>query len=378
MPGLHNAPEVIVSSRTMKTVAAAVCLILFSIASLPLQAAPEQIQALLAENKLDAALKLTNEELGKDPDNVTYRFFKGLILTKLNQLTQARDIFISLTKSNPELPEPYNNLAVVYAALGDYTAARKALQEAINTHPSYATAHENLGDIYARLASQAYNQALQLDEDNTTAKAKLALINDLFSMPAREQQAVAKKTEATPAPQPAPPQQQPATPQPATSQQVAAAATRPPVTRPPATRPEAKPEPEKTEQAKEDKELALLKQQKEQQQEIAKVRKTVMDWAKAWSKKDVDAYLSYYGEAFVPPDGKSLTEWKESRKIRLAKPRFIRVDISNLSVTMHGADHAQASFIQNYLSDTYTDRIKKTLLLKKETGKWLIVQELTS
>ena len=102
-----------------------------------------------------------------------------------------------------------------------------------------------------------------------------------------------------------------------------------------------------------------------------------MDWAKAWSKKDVDAYLSYYGEAFSPPDGKSLTEWKASRKIRLTKPRFIRVDISNLSVTMHGADHAQASFIQNYLSDTYTDRVKKTLLLKKETGKWLIVEELT-
>jgi len=47
----------------------------------------------------------------------------------------------------PELPEPYNNLAVLYAARGDHDGARDALLRAISTHPSYATAHENLGDI---------------------------------------------------------------------------------------------------------------------------------------------------------------------------------------------------------------------------------------
>ena len=53
---------------------------------------------------------------------------------------------------------------------------------AIRTNPSYATAHENLGDIYAKLASQAYNKALQLDAANATSvKPKLALIRELFS-----------------------------------------------------------------------------------------------------------------------------------------------------------------------------------------------------
>ena len=149
-----------------------------------------------------------------------------------------------------------------------------------------------------------------------------------------------------------------------------------PITRPAAARPASEPEAARSDQDK-DQELARLQQQKEQQQRIAKVSETVMDWARSWSKKDVEAYLSYYDKAFVPPDGTSLDAWKASRKARLAKPRFIRVDISNLSVTMHGADHAQASFIQNYLSDTYSDRVKKTLLLKLETGRWLIVQELT-
>src|SRR5438093_2806195 len=77
------------------------------------------------------------------------------------------------------MPEPYNNLAVLYAGQGDYQKARKALETAIRTHPSYAVAHENLGDIYATLASQAYDKALQLDSGNAAARKKLALIKEL-------------------------------------------------------------------------------------------------------------------------------------------------------------------------------------------------------
>jgi len=53
---------------------------------------------------------------------------------------------------------------------------------AIRTNPSYATAHENLGDIYAKMASQAYNKALELDPNNQSAVgSKLALIREIFS-----------------------------------------------------------------------------------------------------------------------------------------------------------------------------------------------------
>jgi len=54
-------------------------------------------------------------------------------------------------------------IAVLYAGQGQYEKARQALEMAIRTHPSYATAHENLGDVYAKLASQAYDKALSLD-----------------------------------------------------------------------------------------------------------------------------------------------------------------------------------------------------------------------
>ena len=62
-----------------------------------------------------------------------------------------------------------------------YDKARTALEMAIRTHPSYSIAHENLGDVYAKLASQAYDKALQLDSSNTATQTKLSMIKELIS-----------------------------------------------------------------------------------------------------------------------------------------------------------------------------------------------------
>lgn len=147
----------------------------------------DQIENLIKEGRLSQALSLADKQLASDSDDVNYLFLKGLILTKQDKLDSAKAIFIKLTTEHPELPEPFNNLAVIYAAQGDFTSARQALQKAINTHPAYATAHENLGDIYAKMASRAYNQALELDQDNTTAREKLLLVSNLFSVQENEQ-----------------------------------------------------------------------------------------------------------------------------------------------------------------------------------------------
>lgn len=149
-----------------------------------------RIEELLSQGKLDQALDLTERQLTQDKGNVNLLFLKGLILTRKDRLDEARKLFEDLTEDNPELPEPFNNLAVIYAAQGDYANARLALQKAINTHPSYATAHENLGDIYAKMASKAYNEALELDNSNETAREKLLLVSDLFSIEVREQEKI--------------------------------------------------------------------------------------------------------------------------------------------------------------------------------------------
>src|SRR5918996_3576538 len=179
---------------------------------------------LFRQGQFDRAMDRVNGYLATRPKDAKGRFLKGLILTEQNKPNEAIKVFTELSQDYPELPEPYNNLAVLHASQGQYDKARNSLEMAIRTHPSYATAHENLGDIYAKMASQAYDKALQLDRSNQAAQGKLNLIKDLFSQTStatasRTQTKVAvAKAEPTPAPTPqpvAPPVAKPAPPKPA-------------------------------------------------------------------------------------------------------------------------------------------------------------------
>jgi tetratricopeptide (TPR) repeat protein len=127
------------------------------------------------------ALVKVNGFLASKPKDAQARFLKGLIINEQGQTDEAIKIFSELTDEFPELPEPYNNLAVLYAGKGLYDKARSSLEMAIRTHPNYATAHENLGDIYAKMASQSYERALQLDKNSTSSQTKLTLIRELFT-----------------------------------------------------------------------------------------------------------------------------------------------------------------------------------------------------
>ncbi|HEY7760973.1 MAG TPA: tetratricopeptide repeat protein [Burkholderiales bacterium] len=130
------------------------------------------------------ALERIDAYLAKQPRDARARFLKGVILTDQKRRDEAIALFSELTQDFPELPEPYNNLAVLYAAQGEYTRAREVLEMAVRNYPAYATAHENLGDVYAMLASQAYDKAVQADPKNTTAPVKLRLVRELFSVKA--------------------------------------------------------------------------------------------------------------------------------------------------------------------------------------------------
>ncbi|MBL8376700.1 MAG: tetratricopeptide repeat protein, partial [Burkholderiales bacterium] len=138
------------------------------------------IGKLLRAGQLEQASQRVDAYLSSRPRDAQGQFLKGLILTEQNKSAEAIAVFTRLTELYPELPEPYNNLAVLFAGQGQFERARQALEMAIRTHPSYATAHENLGDVYAKLASQAYDKALQLDSNNSAAQTKLALVRDLI------------------------------------------------------------------------------------------------------------------------------------------------------------------------------------------------------
>lgn len=131
------------------------------------------------------ALERVDNFLQGNPQDARGRFLKGLILTEQHKQAEAIAVFTGLTEEYPELPEPYNNLAVLYASQGQYDKARGALEISIRTHPSYATAHENLGDVYAKMASQSYEKASQLDKSNKAVQIKLTMIKELFSSDTR-------------------------------------------------------------------------------------------------------------------------------------------------------------------------------------------------
>src|SRR2546427_10517165 len=198
------------------------------------------------------ALERVNKVLKAKPRDPQPRLIKGNILTEQGNSKEAIEIFTKLTQDYPELPEPYNNLAVISASQGQYEKPRAALEQSIRTHPSYATAYENLGDVYAKLASQAYDKALQLDSSNSGAKNKLSLVRELVREPT-----------------------------------VVAVAKEPPKPKEPA-KPAADPN--------------------------AEVLKAVNGWAEAWSKKDANAYLSYYAGDFKTPGGEARPAWEKTRR----------------------------------------------------------------
>jgi colicin import membrane protein len=141
-----------------------------------------EINKLLRSGQLPAALTRVDVALAQHPKDAQFRFLKGMILSEQGRSAEAIVVFQKLTEDFPELPEPYNNLAVLYAGSGQYDKARVALERAIRTNPAYATAHENLGDVYAKLASQSYDKAMQLlDSPASTPppKSKLAMVRTL-------------------------------------------------------------------------------------------------------------------------------------------------------------------------------------------------------
>jgi ketosteroid isomerase-like protein len=373
---------------------------------------------------LDQAMQRVDAALAQKPRDAQMRFFKGLILTEQGKTADAIGVFQRLTEDYPELPEPYNNLAVLYASQGEYEKARASLEMAIRTHPSYATAHENLGDVYAKLASQAYDKALQLDSTNTAAQSKLALIKELISVngapskkpgaapsPGAMSASPASASASHPAPAPtaavstaapapsssasppvkpsppplvasanppaaAPPVKAPATPAPNSAPVAAAASPAPVVTAPP--KPAAPPVASATAAPSTPPVPTAVEHSTTplDSPEKSEVAAAVNAWAHAWASKDVSSYLAAYAEDFATPGGESRQQWEEDRKARIIGKSSITIKLDDVDVNVQG-DHAVVRFRQDYHADRLAANSRKTLTLVRTNGKWLIQQERT-
>jgi len=276
----------------------------------------EEARSLIGQGRPVEALDLINTYLSTRPGEAEARFLKGVALTESGNRREAVDVFIGMTRDFPDLPEPYNNLAVLRAFDGELEAARLALLEAIRIHPSYATAHENLGDVYAKMAAAEFTQAASLGTTDTSASEKLALVNGLTTPAA----GVAVSAAAVSAPS-------------------AAGGSMDPL----------------------EKDVLAM----------------VNGWVGAWSKQDVDAYLAHYAAAYTPAHAVSRDEWASLRRKRLRAPSFIKIRVDSPKVRLENALRARVQFTQSYQSDTYSDRVVKRLELVNENGDWKITREVT-
>ena len=324
----------------------------------------QEINTLVKQGKQTQAMERVDAYLKTKPKDPQARFLKGLILTEQGKTNDAIAQFSSLSEDYPELPEPYNNLAVLYAGQGQYDKARIALEMAIRTHPSYATAHENLGDIYAKMASQAYDRALKLDRNNTSSQTKLALIKDLFTGNGKGTKSGSTRTAAS-----SPSKTQAATPVATPAPDKVADASLGTSSTVAATSTPAAPTPAAVATSESPASTMPADTRREE------VLKTLKNWAAAWSSKNVNAYLALYAGNFTPPKGQSRSAWEAERADRISKPKSIQVTIGDAKVSFTDDNHAIVNFRQTYRATHLSTASHKTMHLTKADGKWLIQEE---
>lgn len=317
----------------------------------------DEVNQLLKTGKQAQALTKLEQSLSAKPRDPQLRFLKGVIQTELGKPQDAIGTFTKLTEEYPELPEPYNNLAVLHASTGQFDKARAALEMAIRTNPSYSTAHENLGDIYANLASQAYSKALQLGGSSNTLQPKLTLIRELFTPSTKTASSSTGRPVAVGTPSAVAPVATNTVvpvPKPAAAPVVATTpvTTAPVVTAPSPNLP-----------------AAVASADKD-------IEQAVQAWATAWSSKDMSNYLAAYAKNFATPKNMGRKEWEDERRARILGKSRISIKISDLVTKVNG-NTATVKFRQAYDADALSSFSRKTLELTKVGDRWLISKETT-
>jgi len=280
---------------------------------------PASVQAESALAAADDATAIAHyqQTVSKEPGNYEAWFGLGVSQAKQRHFQDAITAFRQVIALQPALAEPHNNLAVIYNELGDMRAAVEELEASLKLNPGYATAYENIGDLYVKLAAGAYQKALQhRDSDELKQRyARLLHVHDTTAV-------------ATPEPQSITP--------PETANHITATLTDEPA-----------------------------------------VLAAVEAWRAAWSNRDTAAYFAAYADDF--DTGKrfnSLSAWKQYKQSAIAKKDFIRVTLEEIGAT-RTTEGFRVTFLQHFRSNTLDSDDRKQLLLKQTPDGWKIVHETT-
>lgn len=372
-----------------------------------------ELRELMRKGRLDEAGRQVASLLRDTPRDPDLLFAQAVIAERAGDIDRAMTLYRDLNRRHPGLLEPYNNLAILEARQGNYKAAVEVLESALEANPSVATAYQNLTAIYAQLASAAYRKAL--NSETPLQPLQLASLDQLEPLPgavaqqtpslvASVENFVSKSLDSAPSEQTGEQEivlaaageepevigrtgsdkpssttvraevvETPAagtnTPEPSASIALADSPVdgndREPA--PTETKPVVVAAATPTAEARKAVEEAAAQKQN--------LINHVKSWARAWSDRDVDRYLDHYSDSFIPRNGLTHAEWRKQRYGRLRWREFIEVEPSGFSVELDG-NTAKVNFTQYYKSDRMEDTIPKTLVMKRENGRWLIVREL--
>ena len=271
----------------------------------------QDLQLLLDQNLFAPAALTGDQLLVEQPDNARVQFLTAYAYQMDKQTNRAKALYENLIRDYPELPEPRNNLAMIYLAGGDSDKASQLLIDALNTNSSYSTAYKNLGRIYRGIASETYRQAVS--ESNSPevsiANIELAALSRLSSA---DQLTI--------------------------------------VTRPAAS--------------------SVVNKANVQTLLIEQVK----NWAKAWQGKDVPTYTSFYS-ADHRPGFNTHKSWVEHRRKRIMRPGAIKVNVSDIEIRAQGENRAIIDFEQTYYSPNYSDKVLKRLEFRRIGSNWKISGE---
>ena len=270
------------------------------------------MQQLITQKRFVDAASTGEQLLEQNPSHSQTRFLTAYAYQMSAQTEQAIRLYQGLIEDNPQLPEPRNNLAMIYLAQGDYDRASQLLVEALNTHSSYAIAYDNLSQVYKGIASEAYRRAVSESSEPSryTHKIELTAITELETAPA----------------------QLPAT--------------------------ESAPEPTLVNFANQETRLI----------------ESVKAWAQAWSDKDFAAYTGFYTPQYRAKF-ESHQQWLEQRRNRITRPGTINVEVSDIQIKWRSEDRAFIDFKQAFDSPRYSDRVKKRLGFNLIGSEWKITEE---
>ena len=287
-----------------------VCLLCLAAARSP--ASGQALQQLIDQDRFTDAASRGEALLLDQPNHTLTVFLTAYAQQMSGKEERAIELYQQLIEQNQDLPEPRNNLAMIYLSQGDYDAASQLLVQAINTHSSYATAYENLNRIYKGIASEAYRRAVNESSEPAkyTHNIELAAITRLDSLNSNE-----LETQSDEAP-------------------------------------------------------SLIETANQETLLIEQVKK----WADAWSDKNFDDYTGFYESDFrgkLPTHN----AWIDYRRKRILRAEEIRVAVDNIQVRWLSEMRAIVDFNQAFDSPGYSDRVNKRLIFNRHGSQWKITEE---